>query len=60
MPTGIFVNNPQTSFPVDTPMTVELRVLSNLIQSLIAVEGGPNAVIDELKTLRTDQSSPGN
>jgi hypothetical protein len=57
MPTGIFVTNPPTSFPVDTPTTVELRVLSVLIQSLL---GNGTQAIDDLKTIRTDQSAPGN
>lgn len=57
MPTGIFVTNPPTSFPIDTPTTVELRVLSVLIQTLL---GNGSAAPDELKTLRADQSQQGN
>ena len=61
MAVGIFVNYsptvPAISFPIDTPTTVELRVVSTLIQTLL---GNGTAAPEDLKTLRNDQSTQGN
>ena len=61
MAVGIFVNyqtpSQGISFPVDGPTTVELRVLSNLIQSLL---GNGTQAPDELRVLRNDQTAQGN
>ena len=64
MSVGIFVNYAQpaqvVSFPVDTPATVELRVLSVLTQTLIGLLSNGSPQQDELRVLRNDQSAPGN
>lgn len=61
MAVGIFVSYAQpavvTSFPVDTPTTVELRVVSTLLQNLL---GNGTGTLDDLRTLRNDQITQGN
>ena len=61
MAVGIFVNYKTpatvTSFPVDGPTTVELRVLSSLMQSLL---GNGTQGQDDLRVLRNDQTAQGN
>ena len=61
MAVGIFVNYQQpaqvASFPIDTPTTVELRVLSQLMQQYM---GNGTQSEDELRILRNDQIAQGN